>query len=343
MSERSDALEGALVGKKTGFVLLFVGVFLLALAALARFYAYDQLAVVPLDQQSTTQSTTGDGDATYLNVAAEGGPAIETGPLESRRQVVGQVEDSKKATDDLGEDVAVWDTLSYVAPPGFDPASGDPLSGTRDLVAFDRHTGAAVKWDGETTESAGVKDDVTFTGQYFKFPFNAQKKTYQFWDGSLRKATDATFVDTDEIDGLAVYKYEQKIPATKIAELAVPGSLVGEASTPSVTADRMYANTRTLWVEPETGVIIKGQEDQLSTLAVDGETKATITKATLGYDDKTVSDTVDEYASRASSLKAIRLYVPIGGLVLGVVLVAGGVVLLRRGRGAEVRGDHTAV
>ena len=38
-----------------------------------------------------------------------------------------------------------------------------------------------------------------------------------------------------------------------------------------VTLDRVYSNTRTLWIEPETGVIIRGQEDQLSVAEYEGE------------------------------------------------------------------------
>lgn len=329
------------MGKKFGFIALFLGVFLLALAALAHFYAYDRLAVVPLDQKTTTYSATaGSDEATYLNIEAEGGPAIENGPLRSTRNTIGQVKESKSATDKLGEDVAVWDTYSYTAVPDFDPDNGAPLSGTRDLVAFDRKTGAAVDWNGSTTESSGTKKDISFKGQYFKFPFNVQKKTYQFWDGSLGRATPAKYVKAEKLKGLTVLRFEQKIPATKIAELDAPGTLVGQPGTSSVKTDRMYSTTRTLWVEPETGVIIKGQDDQLSTLAIDGETKATITQATLAYDDRTISDTVDEYKPLASALKAVRLFVPVGGLVLGVLLLALGAFALfrsnRRGHGGHV-------
>lgn len=330
------------MGKKTGFAAVVIGAFLLVLAVLAKTYAYDQLATVPLDQETETVSKTAPGDdATYLNVGAEGGPAIETGPLESRRKVVGQVEASKDASDELDGDIAVWDTFSYTAPPGTSPE--ESLSGTRDLVPFDRVSGETVRWPGASTETGGVKIEPTvFYGQYFKFPFNTQKKDYEFWDASVKKATPVTYEGTDELEGLAVYKFVQEIEPVKIAELQVPGNLVGSTEA-SVLADRVYGNTRTLWVEPETGVIIKGQEEQLATLEVDGETKATITDATLGYDDETVKATVDDYATKASLLKMIRVWIPLIGGILGVVLILGGAVLLLRSRnGGDDAPKHAA-
>ena len=40
------------MSKKLGTVALFLGAFLLALAALSKFYMYDRLAVVPLNTKS---------------------------------------------------------------------------------------------------------------------------------------------------------------------------------------------------------------------------------------------------------------------------------------------------
>ena len=44
------------MGKKLAVILTGLGVFVLGVALLARFYAYDQLAVVPLDQDTTSVS-----------------------------------------------------------------------------------------------------------------------------------------------------------------------------------------------------------------------------------------------------------------------------------------------
>ncbi len=74
------------VSRKLGTVALFLGVFLLAVAALSKFYMYDQLAVVPLNQDTTSISETAPGaDAEYLDAAA--GLKITNGPLKNVKVV----------------------------------------------------------------------------------------------------------------------------------------------------------------------------------------------------------------------------------------------------------------
>ena len=82
---------------------------------------------------------------------------------------------------------------------------------------------------------------------------------------------------------------KQDLPQAK--PLEVPGSLVGEPGKDSVVVQRTYQNTRTLWIEPVTGAIIKGQEHQLATFAYNGEDKVTATKVPIHYDDDTVRRT----------------------------------------------------
>ena len=68
------------MGKKLGLVALVLGAFLVVLAGLSTFYMYDRLAVVPDNNQTTSISQTAPGeDAEYLDVGAEGGPAVVTG------------------------------------------------------------------------------------------------------------------------------------------------------------------------------------------------------------------------------------------------------------------------
>lgn len=327
------------MGKKLGTVALFLGAFLLALAALSKFYMYDQLAVVPQNTKTTSISATAPGaDAEYLDIAA--GLKVTNGPLKSTRIVVGNVKESKQASKDLGRDIAVWDTFSCTDKPEFDCGSGDtPLSGTTDKVAFDRNTGETVNWDGARTESGGVKTRGSFAGHYFKFPFDTQKKTYKFWDGTLREATDAKYVGEGTVKGLKVYKFTQTIEPTKTGTLAVPGTLVGVTDKPTVVADRFYSNVRSFSVEPVTGVIIVGGESQDGYLALDGERKLTTTKAVLQYTDKNTADTVDTYKSKATLLSAVKTTVPLVAGILGILLLAIGV-WTRRGGQAEAAGSR---
>jgi hypothetical protein len=325
------------VSRKLGFILTGVGVFFLAVSLLARFYAYDRLAVVPLDQDTVSVSE-GPG-ATIFDIASQQEITVD---LVSTRNVVGDVKASEEASDELGRDIAVWETLVYTDEPGAEVSADDPpRSGTHDRVAFDRHTGETVKccdtFTSTTTDDRGVevKDTIGFEGLYFKFPFQTEKKTYQFWDGSLGEAPDIEFKDTETIEGLDVYRFEQTIPPTTVGNITAPASFFGIDEEGDVTLDRVYSNTRTLWIEPETGVIIRGQEDQLSIAEYQGDEVATLTDVTIGYNPDTVSENVDTYSALATQLKAIRVYVPIGGAIIGLLLVAAGIVLLRR-RDAEV-------
>jgi len=318
------------VRTKLGTVALFFGAFLVALAALSRFYAYERLAVVPYNSTATTISETKPGaDAEYLDIKQL---EVVTGPLKSTRVTTGDVKRSKAVSNQLGRDVAIWDTYSCTDKPDFDcGADQTPLSGTIDLVAFDRTSGLAVEWEGSTSVSGGeTTKPEGFEGQYFKFPFDTQKQSYEFWDGTINRATTAEFVGEGEVDGLAVYKFRQTIEPTKSGTIDVPGDLVGENAN-TVTADRMYANVRSFSVEPTTGVILIGGEQQDSYLAVDGERKLTTTKVTLGYTDETTQNLVDDYQSKAFLLGLVKSTIPLVGLVLGVLLIGLGL-LSRRGR-----------
>lgn len=322
------------MAKKLGVALTVLGAFLLVLAVASRFYMYDRLAVVPDNNQTTSISATAPGeDAEYLDVGA--GPAVVTGPLKSTRVVNGDVELSKEASEDLDRDIAVWRTYSCTAAPDFDCGSGEtPLSGTSDIVAFDATSGETVDWDQTRTETGGEKKRGNFQGQYFKFPFDTQKKDYMFWDGSIKKATPAEYKGTTTIEGLDVYEFEQVIEPTKIGTTAVPGDLIGEDGGTVVT-DRFYSNVRSFLVEPVTGVIIRGGESQDGYLELDGERKLTTTAATLGYTDENVKNTVDEYSGTSKLLSAVHTTFPIFGGIAGLVLILIGLAMRGRSRDKE--------
>lgn len=325
--------------KKLATIALVLGAFLVGLAALSKFYMYDRLAVAPYNASSTSISETLE-DAEYLNV---GELEVESGPLRSTRVVEGDVETSKDVSEDLDRDVAVYRTYSCTDVPDFDCGEGEtPLSGTVDLVAFDRHTGEAVEWDGSSSESSGeTQSPAGFEGLYFKFPFDTQKTDYEFWDGTIDEATRAEYTGEDEVDGLPVYTFEQVIEPTKTGEIEVPGDLVG-SDEDSVTADRIYSNVRTFSVEPTTGVIVIGGEDQDSYLELDGERVLTTTAATLQYTDDNTQATVEEYSGRATLLGLVQTWVPIIGLIAGIVLIAVGAFLHLGDRGGQRKAENTA-
>jgi hypothetical protein len=333
------------MGKKTGMVLVGLGAFLVTVALLSRFYAYEQLAVVPLDQDTVSVSE-GPG-ATIFDIATQEEITLD---LESTRKVAGDVEASEAASEELDRDVAIWETTVVTDEPGASVSEDSPpRSATHDRVAFDRHTGEAIDCcdtylastaDLETGDE--VRDtDTPISGQFFKLPFNTQKETYQFWDGSLKDSTDLEYKATEEIQGLTVYKFEQVIEPTDVGDINAPASIFGIDAEGDVQLDRIYANTRTLWIEPVTGVIIRGQEAQDVVAEYQGEQVATLTNVVIGYNEATVTDNVDTYSSLSGQLKIVRVWLPLLGGFVGLVLILLGLVLLARGASSR-RGARSA-
>lgn len=319
-----------------------LGGFLLVLGLLSKFYMYDKLAVVPLNQNTTSISETLPGaDATYLDVAA--GAKVTTGPLRSVRVTTGDVDLSKEASDELNQNVSVWNSFVCTDTPDFDCSSGrTPLSSSNDVVAFDRHSAEAVSWPGAVAQKDGKDTEDPFEGLVFKFPFDTQKKSYDFWDGTLMQALPAEFEEETEIEGLKVYKFVQTIEPTVSGTSDVPGNLV-DSEESTVTADRVYSNVRTLYVEPVTGAIIKGGESQDSYLEYNGVRGATTTQATLEYTEDYVKENVDEYKSKASLLAAVQTTVPLVASILGILAIGFGALLAMRRKKEPAARESVAV
>jgi hypothetical protein len=290
-----------------GYILLGLGAFLLVLAPLARFVIYPGVAKAPIDVFSVGVSE-GPG-ATIFSVAdlAE----IET-DLTSTRRTRGDVEAST-------DTVAVYDSFVNTA-----DAEGETRSASTERAAFDRFTGEAVPGYGENIDG----EPVTHSGLVFKFPFNTQQQDYEFWDGSLREARPIQFEAVEELEGVEVYKFVQVIEPEVVSQLDIPGALVGSEED-SVTADRIYANTRTLWIEPNTGAIIKGQEEQDSYFEVDGVREVTATAVTIGYTEESIANNAEEFGGLGNLLNIVRNVIPVWGAIAGVLLLLLGFLLLR--------------
>ena len=92
----------------------------------------------------------------------------------------------------------------------------------------------------------------------------------------------------------------------------------------------MYGNTRTLWVEPATGVIIKGQEVLDRSFVSDLGT-VTTTKGTIGYTEETVRENAENWGSKGRLLGFVGGALMPVGIVPWARLIAVGLLLLRTG------------
>ncbi|WP_309136317.1 DUF3068 domain-containing protein [Nocardioides campestrisoli] len=309
---------------KLGPILSGVGGFLLVVGLLLKFYAYPNLAVAPVEQDTVSQLS-GAG-ATVFDIPSLSEIQVD---LTTTAKTTGDV----KASQDAGDDIRVWENATSTK-------SDDDVVRSRSIerVAFDAHTGEAVECEecGTYSETVqGQPEAVDFEGQIFKFPFQTEKKTYQWWDSTLLRAFPAEYVREEKLEGLETYVFEQVIEPEVWTQMEVPPDVVGEEGEDSIEADRSYSNTRTFWVEPETGVVIKRQEQQGATLQIDGEDRATLTEVTTTFTDDTIANNVDEYGAKVTQLKMIRSTLPLVLGILGALLLVLGFVLHRRSQGSS--------
>lgn len=303
--------------RKLGLVLLGIGAFFIVLAPVLKFYAYPQLAKAP-QGQDTTSTLVGPG-ATVFDI---GTLSEITTDLTTTAKTVGDVPAAEKA----GNNTVVWVTTSSTK-------SDDGVVRSREVerVAFDATKATAVNCCGEfVSDTEDEERPVKHRGLLVKFPFETEKKSYDWWDGTLEDTRSIAYKGTATVEGVKVYKFSHTIDPTQVGEIELPGNLLGQATSDNVTAEQMYSNTRTLWVEPHTGVVIKRQEEQNNTLDYQGEPQITTTKVTTGFDDKTVKANADEYGSLGTQLWLLNTIAPWVGLIVGLLCIVAGLILLRR-------------
>lgn len=315
-----------------GRILVGLGVFLIVLAPVTKFIVAPRLAVAPLGCTGTELCDKGvsispsTGTATQL---FDPGTLtmLNNVPLTNTQRVKPDVAASEGANNRT-----VYESFSVVTDP-----SGTTIDAGTERIAFDGHTSQMINCCNSNENGTAISD---FSGiNPFKFPFGTEKKTYQYFDGTLAKALPMVFKDVENIQGLQVYKFEQDIPATQYSELEVPGSLVGQPEAPSVRAPRFYSNTRTVWVEPTTGAVVKGQEVQKQYLAKsDGSEGLVLLDATLAFTKQNIDASVKTAKDGASKLKLISSTIPLISLLLGLVLLGLGLWLAGRGAGANAGG-----
>lgn len=312
--------------RKIGLILMGLGVLMLVLAPLSRWYAYPRLAVVPDD---VAERVSEGRDVTVLDLGAVvsgEGPITRVTDVRSVRKIIPDVDDG------TGQ-VAVWETgvTTFDELGAGATAQENVLSYYEERVAFDRHTAAGVGGRDQYYTPTGDERDlqqVNHNGYYFKLPFLTEEGDYQFWDSTIQQARPMVFAGEDQLSGLPVYRFVQHIEPQPVSAVEVPGALFGQRS--PVVADRVYSNTRTIWVEPQTGAIIKGQEEQDSYLEFEGERGPAIIQGSIAYTDQQVAANVDEYAGLARTLEQVRTTLPIAALTAGAVLAIVGLVLARR-------------
>lgn len=304
-------------------ILIGFGAFFLAFALLLQFYAIGKLAVIPAD--TNTQQVLDDPAAKYLDAESL---TMKQGLVTTKQTVTVD----KKTTSAQGGNALVL----FVNQVTDNDNQAPPVNSFRSHFGLDRSTGKPLNccndYMSKIVDGKDVNTPVQHQGYTVKFPFGAEKKSYPYWDNTLRKSITMKYVGADKIRGLSVNKYTAIVPKTNYEQQQLPGFLFGGAkSSPAVTADRAYANERTIWAEPRTGAFIKVAEHQVVTL-----TDPSSGKSITGIDtqqtmtDATVKANVDLYSSKSKLLGILALLPWILGLI-GLILLIGGIALVVMG------------
>jgi Porin PorA len=317
-----------------GYVLVGLAAFLLALAPLCKWYVAPRIQVAPLGCTDTSVIC-----KDRVNLSPSAGTAttlFDPATLTSNANVplVGMERVRADVTASTGADNrTVYDESQTVS-----RADGTLVVADTMRIPFNGTTSDMIDCCHGNVDGTPIAD---YSGiNPLKFGFDTQKQTYLYFDRTINKATQMNFKDVETIDGVQVYKFVQTIPPTRIGTLEVPGNLIGSVAA-SVDAPEYYANVRTVWVEPVTGVIVKGSEQQLQTLRdVDGNDKVTLIAATLTFTPANVKASADAASSAASQIGLITTTIPIVGLVLGLVLLALGLWLILGA--SDARRQHAA-
>lgn len=294
--------------KVFGFVLLGLGAFLLVAGVIATTWAPGVVKQTPLDVE---QFTSLDGDVSKLDGA--------TGELVDNPVKVQSI--TKTDSEASSDDTVVWVQTSCVvididdAPDCVDGDDPRLVSATTDVFATDRVTAEAV----ETFDGLPA-DAVPHQGLVNKWPFDAEKKNYEYWDGTTGQAWPAVYDRTDSILGVDVYVYVVTIADAEI-EIAegTPGT---------------YDQVIEIWVEPKTGAIQQQTQDQQRYL----EDGTQVLDLNIGFTEEQQEAFADDAKANMLLLDVITLWVPVVGFVGGgLCLVAGAALLLtaRRSGGSS--------
>ncbi|MGI5222427.1 DUF3068 domain-containing protein [Nocardia sp. CA-290969] len=334
-------------------VLVGLGALLIVAALMIPTYTVSKMAKTPLDLEITTVAVSQkDQEALVLDsssLTAEGRTAEvnENVPLVSQRFLT--VEDPSDA-DEMT--IQAGNTLRRI------DKSGDTgvLTAYVDRVTIDRVTGEPVATDPNgsiamTTNTKGesIAEPVHRTGLQYRFPIGTEKKTYPYFDVLARTTTDMEFQEETEINGTKVYHFRQNVPVTDLSKvsnaptnkLSLPAAKWGvEGGEEPVTMSRFYSNVRDVWVEPQTGTIVKGGE-QLNIFYGRSADKPEVQalKANMVFDTDTVESQLAVAKDNIDQLSLFGRILPIVFGIVGVIALIAGIVLgvMGGGSGRPVR------
>jgi hypothetical protein len=304
------------VRRIVGYILFTVGWLLIFLAPLLRFYATPRVEKAPTDVYDNTVSLGSGRIFSAKTFSVEG-------PLPLRHDSIAKG-NPKASTNE----VAVISIFGKTT----ETRTGGAIDYAFDVYAMDRRTGYAVHCCGEKPPAEGLT---------LKFPFGTEKTTYQFYDSTAHKAFPARFVREEQLEGLKTFVFQSDVPQTFLQTMFLPGFVAGMPTEPNVLAFRWYRAQTTLWVEPVTGAVIKGAQHAIQWTTNGGKFVTTLADTNFVNDRPSVRHTADQVRTKLDQLILVRFWLPLLGPVVGIVLLAVGLVLVMRAPPGTLRPSGT--
>ena len=291
-------------------LLLGLGVALIAAGlAAASFLSFSPR--LPLDIEDTTW-TMQDENATAQELSAEGVSQYE-GPMTYQLNLdIQDPADKETATLRVGES-AIRGGTGNVEDLSFARVWNYPV---------DRLSGEATGPAALSHTMGSPTAEVPVEGYWLKLPADAEQTTYPVFDPVLRKAADAVFEESLEIDGRTVYRYHQEIEPTNVATLYA-GNTTTTLSNEDGSTEQGYlfhAATRDLFVDQATGLVV-GMDVDIKDYWADREgNEREVQFAFQGATDEESRAELLQQAGRFPR-SAVGQWVRWGGVGVGAVLV----------------------
>ncbi|MFJ6656333.1 DUF3068 domain-containing protein [Streptomyces sp. NPDC091377] len=306
-------------GSPFAFILLGVGVFLLVLAPMLVWYVKPRAAVNPIDIDVTAVYK---GTGSYFDVGET--ETLSGEQITVTQRVRGDVAESERSGN------AVWDVVTTV-----DTEKSLPAADPHDALDF-----STARWvtDRRTNKPVHCCDEQPYhEGEaYLKFPFDVEKRSYQWWDSTGDTTVTLSYQGTQEIKGYKGYVFTGKVAPMQAGTRQVPGALVGLPDTPQVIAEEWYSNHGVkLVVDQATGRTLYAQLGPKRTLRAPGSDEDAVTLLDvdkLSFTDATQQFAVDRAEQDSGQLRTVGVTAPIGAASAGLLSTIAAVVLLVRGR-----------
>lgn len=318
------------VGRRRTWICVAAGAgsFLIAASITMATYGANELKVIPLNVQSDTTSIA--PAASVLNGASVVGP----GRVVTDSNVDLTISTYVTTEEPVSSELTTLQAAQRTYRADIDPEAG-LVSASVDRVTIDRRSGAPVADPVATTQSEAnaPATETPREGFQYKFPFDVEKASYPYYDGTARVTSPIEFVDDDRVvDGMTLFHFSQTVGPTDLgatignaATLTLPASKWGLPGEEATTMNLHYENTRDVWVEPVSGSIVAVEEQPHRWLAqtLDDPNAVTTLDARTAFSEDTVARLAEQAKNARSQILWGTRYGPIAGAVVGLALLLG--------------------